>query len=48
MKEKLKVLKEKLMMWNMEVFGKVNLEVQVAVKELSNLDVLDTQNLQNA
>lgn len=44
MKEKLKIMKNKLRRWKMEVFGKVNLEVGVPVKELNDLNVLVAPN----
>lgn len=34
-KEKLKLLKNKLKVWNVEVFGKMNLEVVEAIKVLN-------------
>lgn len=45
MKERLNFLKEKLRKWNVEVFGKVNLEVDVTVKDLNGLDDFVTQNV---
>lgn len=37
-KEKMKMLKEKLRVWNKEVFGVVDLNIEEDVKELNNLD----------
>lgn len=43
-KEKLKILKASLKVWSYEVFGKLDLEVGEAVKELNCLDHLVAMN----
>lgn len=40
LKEKLRRLKDKLKVWNREVFGLLNLNVEEAIAELNSLDVL--------
>lgn len=39
MKENLKLLRDQLRRWNVDIFGKINLEVDRSIKELNILDL---------
>ncbi|XP_058754722.1 uncharacterized protein LOC131627879 [Vicia villosa] len=43
LKEKLRLLKNKLRWWNINVFGKINLELEEGVKEINALDNLSSE-----
>lgn len=45
MKGKLKLLRDNLRRWNVETFGKINLEVKEPIKEFNMLDLQVTKSM---